>query len=39
LLEDFVKNVVGGAIAILLVVYLATQWRKFDPGQSLNLVA
>ena len=33
---DFVKSVVGGAIAILVVVYLATQWRKFDAGQSLN---
>jgi hypothetical protein len=26
---DFVKSVVGGAIALLLVVYLATQWRRF----------
>lgn len=33
---DVVKSVVGGAIAVLLVVYLATQWRKFDAGQSLN---
>jgi hypothetical protein len=34
--SDFVKSVVGGAIAILVVAYLATQWRKFDAGQSLN---
>ena len=27
---DFAKSVVGGAIALLVVVYLATQWRKFD---------
>lgn len=33
---DFVKSVIGGAIAILVVVYLATQWRKFDAGQSLT---
>jgi hypothetical protein len=34
--QDSVKIVVGGAIAILIVVYLATQWRKFDAAQSLN---
>jgi uncharacterized membrane protein YccC len=27
---DLVKSVVGGAIAILVVVYVAAQWRKFD---------
>ncbi len=29
---DFLKSVVGGAIALLLVVYLASQWRKYDAG-------
>jgi hypothetical protein len=33
---DFVKSVVGGVIAILLVVYLVTQWKKFDAGQSVQ---
>jgi hypothetical protein len=28
--SDFAKSVVGGAIAILTIFYLATQWRKFD---------
>ena len=27
---DFVKSVVGGAIAVLVVVYVAAQWRRFD---------
>ncbi len=27
---DFLKSVVGGAIAVLVVVYLASQWRKLD---------
>ena len=36
---DSVKNVVGGAIAILVIVYLATQWRRFDAGQSLSSLA
>jgi hypothetical protein len=36
---DLVKIVVGGAIAILIVVYLATQWRKSDAGQSLDSLA
>jgi hypothetical protein len=29
---DFVKSVAGAAIVVLVVVYLATQWRKFDAG-------
>jgi hypothetical protein len=29
---DFVKSVVGGVIALLVVVYLVSQWRKFDVG-------
>jgi hypothetical protein len=33
---DFVKSVVGGSIAVLVVVYVASQWRKFDAGQSPN---
>jgi hypothetical protein len=33
---DLAKMVVGGAIAILIVVYLVTQWRKSDAGQSPN---
>ncbi|WP_156767174.1 hypothetical protein [Mycobacterium sp. E796] len=36
---DFMKSVVGGAIALLIVVYLASQWRKFDAGQSPNAPA
>ena len=31
---DLVKSVVGGAIALLLVAYLANQWREFDARQS-----
>jgi hypothetical protein len=31
---DSVKNAVGGAIAMVVVVYLATQWRRFDAGQT-----
>ncbi len=30
---DLVKSVVGGAIAILIVVYLVVQWRKLDAGK------
>lgn len=33
---DFVKSVVGGAIAILVVGYVATQWKKFGADQSFN---
>ena len=28
--SDFMKSVVGGAIALGLAIYLITQWRKFD---------
>lgn len=31
---DFVKSVVGGTIALLLVVYLASRWREFDARQG-----
>jgi hypothetical protein len=34
---DFVKSVVGGAIAILVVVYSATRWKKFDAGAKPQL--
>jgi hypothetical protein len=33
---DLVKSVVGGTIALLLVVYLASRWREFDARQSLT---
>jgi len=36
--SDFIKSVVGGTIALLLVVYLITQWRKFDEGRPVPSV-
>ena len=30
---DFRKTVVGGAIAILVVAYVVTQWRRFSPSK------
>jgi len=33
---DAAKSVVGGVIAMLVVVYLATQSRKFDAGHALT---
>jgi len=33
---DFVKSIVGGAIAILVVVYVVAQWRKFDARYGLD---
>jgi hypothetical protein len=33
--SDFVKSVVGGTIALLLVAYLISQWRKFDDGRRI----
>jgi len=31
---DFVKSLIGGAIAILVVVYVTAQWRRFDAGPA-----
>lgn len=36
---DFVKSVVGGAIALLVAAYLGSQWRKLDSASSSSNTA